>query len=149
MFRTTTTPVTVRVKVRDELLDVEVMIRQAERSATKTRVYVSLDAAATGQRAVDGLLPRDDAGKIRYTVRGDFPDVDLAFDRSNRYQSRVWREVAEATFAVWDAPFAGSFSRSAGCTCTCSPGFVLRDSRGLDVWLMARVVAATPAVTTS
>jgi hypothetical protein len=63
-----------------------------------------------------------------YTSRGDFPALDKAFDKMNREIVAAKREVFEAALKALGFEFAKGqvkFSRKAGCSCGCSPGFIL------------------------
>lgn len=73
------------------------------------------------------------------STRGDGSDEDRAWKRYNREELRLQREVlAQATAAMPElAEQLGklSFSRKAGCSCGCSPGFVGTAWTNQDVWL--------------
>lgn len=74
-----------------------------------------------------------------YTKKGDDPQADADWKRYNREEIRLMREVVEEAVAQ-DPVLAAqlgrfSFSRKAGCSCSCSPGFVA-EGRGMqDVWI--------------
>lgn len=67
------------------------------------------------------------------TRRGDFPEVDKAWDRYNKQHVRIVRDAIVAVLNEmvgyrYDVKAADvRFSRKAGCTCNCSPGFILSD----------------------
>lgn len=84
-----------------------------------TRTYVSIEDVDLGDHPP-------------YSVKGEDPTNDAAWRAYNHRElvamklklSRV-RPVLEATFGM--APGAQwSFSRKAGCSCPCSPGFILK-----------------------
>jgi hypothetical protein len=81
------------------------------------------------------------------SVRGDGSDEDRAWKRYNREELRLQRElVAQAYVAVPElaADLGGlSFSRKAGCSCGCFPGFIAEGRGTQDVW-----VTRTPATPT-
>lgn len=93
---------------------------------TKPRVYVSVD---------ESLMPSEEG--LEFTVRGENPEMDKAWDKHNRAIVAVWREAAEE--ALMGTLFHGyklAFSKYAGCSCPCSPGFILQvpmRDRGLDL----------------
>lgn len=62
-----------------------------------------------------------------YTRRGEFPEVDRAFDKMNRMIIRVQRQILDAALKTLGVVVTkAEFSQKAGCRCGCSPGFILR-----------------------
>lgn len=55
------------------------------------------------------------------SVRGDSSDEDKAWKKFNREEIRLRRQV------FTQLGFVGAFSRKAGCSCGCSPGFRTND----------------------
>lgn len=73
------------------------------------------------------------------SVRGDGSDADQAWRRYNREEIRLMREVVEEAFAA-DPELAEQlgkvvFSKKAGCSCGCSPGFIAEGRDNQDVWI--------------
>jgi len=62
-----------------------------------------------------------------YTLRGEYPELDKAFDKMNREIVAEKRKVLRAVLkALGEEDVKDSFSRKAGCKCGCSPGFILK-----------------------
>lgn len=59
------------------------------------------------------------------SILGEDPELDAQWRKYNREEIRLMREAAQATIDAigWDAGKL-SFSRKAGCSCPCSPGFI-------------------------
>lgn len=96
----------------------------------KTRVYVSGEDDVDFSPAYAATeLDRQTSGQ-GYVGRGYSPETDKLFDALNRQVVRNQRAVlAQARIAVpeLDAILGNNtfgFSRHAGCSCSCSPGFV-------------------------
>ena len=95
------------------------------RIGLKTRVYVSgaenvnFEPAYELERATGGMKPR-----------GDVPEVDKMYDRLNRQVIKNKRSVIENAIAEFPVladlldAIKFNFSRYAGCSCPCSPGFI-------------------------
>jgi hypothetical protein len=87
-----------------------------------TRTYVDISDVNLG-------------GHPPYSMKGDDPTNDAAWRAFNRKElnamklklSRV-RPVLERVFGMAPGAF-WSFSRKAGCSCSCSPGFVMKGSQ--------------------
>jgi hypothetical protein len=71
---------------------------------------------------------------------GDGSDEDKAWKAYNRAELKMMKEVATKTFALWDVEFKGNYSRTAGCSCGCSPAFILKDDKGRYMWLTVKEV---------
>jgi hypothetical protein len=103
---------------------------------TKPRVYVSLP---------EGMLPSDSAldalasklgATSKYTRRGEFPELDKAWDAHNRAIIKAERDVLMPLLKGTQFEGKASFSRKAGCSCGCSPGFILENGRrGFQLWV--------------
>lgn len=107
--------------------------------------------------------PREKFGKSRVFVwgapepemilpapkeRGVDPENDKAYDRYNRSLVRIQKAhliaAMEAGLIPGDERMTARFSRKAGCSCSCSPGFILEDAWGLvDYHLTITTVEAT------
>jgi len=77
--------------------------------------------------------------------RGVDPENDKAYDRFNRAQVRIWK--AHLVAAMEEGLMPGGervkpiFSRKAGCSCPCSPGFILNGTWGfVDYHVTVRTV---------
>jgi len=80
--------------------------------------------------------------KPLYTHRGDDPENDKAWKSYNRDEVRVMRAFADralpdACNALGiDVPIELKYSRKAGCSCGCSPGFIATGGGNeRDVWV--------------
>lgn len=63
-----------------------------------------------------------------HTRRGEFPSLDQAWNKYNRQVVAAQRLVLETALDhIVKEPGRMSFSRKAGCSCGCSPGFILKD----------------------
>jgi hypothetical protein len=77
-----------------------------------------------------------------YSIRGEDKDLDRAWDKYNRRLVSCQRAALEALKAAEVLDYSkASFSRYAGCTCPCSPGWNMTDLKfqGMyatrwDVW---------------
>lgn len=117
------------VKVGDITIQVAVSRGWNKDDRKKARVYVS------GADDVDfteayAATNADAEKKGSYPIRGDYPETDKMFDRLNRQVIKNERALVEAAIAASPelAALVGStklhFSRHAGCSCPCSPGFI-------------------------
>ena len=69
-----------------------------------------------------------------YGQRGENADNDKGWDLYNAEEKRIMRVVLDKVFAEIDSRLGlkaekMSFSRTAGCSCGCSPGFMLKGLR--------------------
>lgn len=65
-----------------------------------------------------------------YTVRGEYPEVDKAWDQFNRQLIKAKREVIHALDSAVELNIGDrkiAWRWNAGCACGCSPGFLVRD----------------------
>lgn len=133
--------------------DVTVVIRPGEpepawsrKKPRKARLYVN---------APDSWLPPSD--HLKFTIKGDDPEMDAEWRRYNNAEIHAKREAikyARAAFslksvndpmhctdnAFYTADLGSKqwkFSRKAGCSCRCSPGFVAKNNEllGADIWI--------------
>lgn len=74
-----------------------------------------------------------------YSRRGDDAENDKAWRKYNRTESELARAAIEAAFPQFGK---SSFSRYAGCSCPCSPGFISQVLRGGEGWIDVRLAAA-------
>ncbi len=72
-----------------------------------------------------------------YTVKGEWPALDKAFNKMNREIVAAKREVLVAALAALEITDLGkaSFSKNAGCQCGCSPGFIFSESIAKDLFI--------------
>lgn len=98
----------------------------------KARVYV-WDAP---EPAIELPAPKE---------RGVDPENDKAYDRFNKAQVRIWKAHLVAAMEAGLVPggerVTARFSRKAGCSCTCSPGFILDGAWGfVDYHITVKMV---------
>lgn len=96
---------------------------------SKPRIYVSdvVDYDETETHAAIEKAAADAGCESIYTRRGDFPTIDKAFDVHNRFIVQTKKDVIDAAIAANAlTPFEVQFSRFAGCSCGCSPGFIAK-----------------------
>ena len=62
-----------------------------------------------------------------YSVKGDDPSNDKAWRRYNKMECELARAAIAATFPEFGK---SAFSRYAGCSCPCSPGFISKSLVG-------------------
>jgi hypothetical protein len=137
----------VRIEYVGELFDVEYSYRDIDyrKPLKKRRLYIStdekFDELATWLAPTpcyedfpyltftkyDGTVLTEGTA---YTSKGEYPDVDRAWSKHNRAQVRGWKTVIER---IEGERFR--FSRHAGCSCPCSPGFVGTVAKGGDIYI--------------
>lgn len=143
--------VQVGITLRGQKVVVDVQVREAETCdrvkdpTYPTRIHVDLDDTEAARQR-DELFPKDAEGNLNYTVRGADPEVDRAWDRGNREYVLIGTELIKAVGAVWDADLKPKFSRKGGCSCGCSPAWIIDDDHGHDIWLTAREACDTDDV---
>ena len=90
-----------------------------------------------------------DAGYPRpaYTIRGEDPENDKAWDAYNRAELKAMRTAIKGAFAEAGLTVPGTFgfSRKAGCSCGCTAGFVHSEARAEDHISMATFGGSFPA----
>jgi len=110
------------------------------RSRKKGRVFTSVPREmldAVPRPSVDDF-PHLDLPDI-HTRRGEYPEVDKAWDRHNRALVKVWREWTTAALEQVFGEGKVHFSRKAGCACGCSPGFIASQVPWhTDVWVSVK-----------
>lgn len=67
-----------------------------------------------------------------FSVKGDDPENDKAWRAYNRAESDLARTAIAAAYPEFGK---SNFSRYAGCSCACSPGFISRELRGVHGFL--------------
>lgn len=106
-----------------------VLVTERERDwrerASKPRAFV-------GGSAVEPAWEHPPFG----SSRGDGSDEDKAWRKFNREELRLRKLVLKAVGVE------GKFSRRAGCSCPCSPGFVTERGvrQGWDAWVVAETL---------
>lgn len=90
-------------------------VRKSNNKTGRIRVFVS------GEGTPDLPVPTP-------SIKGDNKQLDLEWKRYNREEVRLQRELIEEALAA-DPELAARlgklvFSRKAGCSCSCSPGFI-------------------------
>lgn len=86
----------------------------------KTRISTDYDAGSAGN-----VLARFGVEQPLYTLRGEDPENDKAWDRFNRLQVRLIKEPVRAWLdAHGMSDVKVNWSRKAGCSCGCSPAFI-------------------------
>lgn len=107
--------------------------------------------------------PRDKAGKSRVyvwdapdpdialpapTIRGEVPEVDKAYGRYNRAVVRIQKAHLVAAMEQGLLPDIQGIRHSvkAGCSCTCSPGFIIDTHTGFDYHLKITVIEEAEAL---
>jgi len=94
----------------------------------RTRIFVStpdeFDDLATARypHPVKEMFPALALESV-YTSRGDYPEVDKAWDQFNRAYTKG-QSLVLAAIAHLTGVDEFRFDRRAGCTCPCSPGFI-------------------------
>jgi len=100
------------------------------RNQTKTRV--SMEIPSDVMETMIGVHPP-------YTMVGEDPENDKAWKAYNRAEVRTMKAgLLEANAAFNFLPADGwelTFSRKAGCSCGCSPAFILKTSTGGFLWI--------------
>lgn len=147
------TPWTATTFVDGISTEVTARARHYKERAKHARIYVDFDEYEARHRVhpnpEPGMfaelgLPMGGNGKPHvYTTRGQFPEVDKAWDRANRDYARMAREVASQALAGVGLrlPERMKYSRRAGCTCPCSPGIVTSGmfvpglGDNVDIWV--------------
>lgn len=113
-------------------LTVTVVFSDYRERRNKTRIHIS------GQAQPDMEQPE-------YTIKGQDPENDAAWRRYNRAEIKLMRIAIQKGIARFysetDADIAGllgcgldkfDFSRYAGCSCPCSPGFIMERMAYMD-----------------
>lgn len=114
----------------------------------RSAVHVTADAEEAADSVLAELARRERAlGDRRCSTRGEFPDVDELYDDLNHRRAivggRLARQALRDAAALFDdAPnlTKARYSRTAGCSCPCSPGLrvpggLYADGRRVYVWV--------------
>jgi hypothetical protein len=151
LMRPTGATLQVRVQASDGKL-YEVRVRpENETRGKKARVYVhgSFDKACASE-ALAGFAATVGAPSV-FTQRGQFPALDKAWDAFNGWiveqkRQALYLVMEELVDDAEELLEGATFSRKAGCSCGCSPGFVV-DGLPLnrDVWVEEVQPKAAPA----
>jgi hypothetical protein len=74
-----------------------------------------------------------------WTMKGEDPANDKLWKKYNRYEVALQKKLIEKAIELEMIPANVledlTFSRKAGCSCGCSPGWKSRDYRRRDVWI--------------
>jgi hypothetical protein len=103
-----------------------IYVHRTWRDRGTTRVYPHRwatrgDILAADQRVADRLPPDDS----EYAPDGIFRSLDAAWRLFKRHQVRITRADVRAKLSeLGYSDVAVRFSRNAGCSCGCSPGFI-------------------------
>lgn len=136
-----------------ELADVVVRIRK--RSATrstpteyraKTRVYVDDEVSNRDAKVAELAAEEAALGARRHSTIGEYPEVDALYRRLNRAIGTAKRDAAYAALLEVKLIHKNDkvrFSRTAGCSCPCSPGCVVDHTVTVmcvpvDIWVKAK-----------
>ena len=100
----------------------------------KTRVYVS--GVEKSKDELEKIAKEEGADTI-YTSLGDYPVLDKAWKKYNRELVKMMKEVAEKANLTNESgqPLKLNYSRKAGCSCGCSPGFIAENDYNRDIWV--------------
>lgn len=126
---------------RDETVEVSTAsVSVRVRPATKGSYGRALNPERRGKLYVFDE-PEPDMERPPYSEKGVDEELDAEWRRYNREEIRIMRGYALDALAALG--FAGStlrFSRKAGCSCGCSPGFHLdaEGLRGADIFVTAK-----------
>ena len=107
------------------------------RRAMRTNIFVSAPSLDFDPQETLGALAESLGSGTIYSDRGDFPELDKAWDKANRALIKSQRVlVSEAVKALGgEEPMKIAFSRYAGCSqCPCSPGFKIVGTPR-DIWI--------------
>lgn len=111
------------------------------RLVKKARVYVH--GPGDGAHASEVLAPFAAlvGAKSVYTKRGEHPALDKAWDALNGWiveqkEQALYAAMSQLVEPVEELIEGSKFSRKAGCSCGCSPGFVVEGlPPNRDVWV--------------
>lgn len=112
-----------------------VTLRAADRPASRARMSVFDNPDTDSQEEAIHTRAKELGAPHGWTKRGDFPEIDKMWDVMNRAIVDHKRTIAnEAAEALGIEP-SMSFSRKAGCSCGCSPGFILKAITGVQFFV--------------
>lgn len=111
---------TITIAENDEFEVTGTVVEWAKSNKTNVNTYIDMEALGHTHP--------------EYTLRGEDPESDKAWDAFNRLEVKLMKEqILKANEALHFLPKDGwkmNFSKTAGCTCGCSPAFKLTTSTG-------------------
>jgi hypothetical protein len=120
--------------------------RPSENYRAKSRAYVfgPGDGDDINSQVILGPMATLVGAPSIYTKRGEFPTLDKAWDALNAEIVARKRVVLNA--ALGEKALGALYSRTAGCRCGCSPGFILASRNGQDYFISEVKVSETKEV---
>lgn len=107
------------IEYNDKKYKATVSKQRAKKSSRKSRLFVYVD------QAIEDLTIGEHPD---YGMRGIDLELDKAWDSYNRKLLKMHRDLSLTAFSeVGVELIIEKFTRKAGCTCPCSPGFILAD----------------------
>lgn len=105
-----------------------VVSRTTREKVSKPRVYIS------GEMEKPEFEPMDFPG---YGNEADLKAYDASVKAYNKEQAKIWKRHVQAAQAEGKLPEGKvKFSMKAGCSCNCSPGFILEAELGYtEYWV--------------
>jgi hypothetical protein len=85
----------------------------------------------------DGVMDKAYGDHPPYSVKGDDLANDKAWRKYNKMESDLARAAIDAVFPEFGKSL---FSRKAGCSCPCSPGFISKSLVGGQGWIRVTLV---------
>lgn len=106
---------------------------------------ISRDRAGKARVFVWGAPEPDDSNLPAPKERGVDPENDKAYDKHNRAVVRIQKAHLVAAMELGLLPSTEElrFSRKAGCSCPCSPGFIANIREGYDYHITVKTVEVT------
>lgn len=107
--------------------------RDSRRNSINSKAYVcDVDRVEPSPSLAEIHARAVELGAVNgYTVRGAYPEIDKMWDEHNRQIVAAKRDLFLAALRAGDPTWTGlsagdklTFSRKAGCSCGCSPGFI-------------------------
>jgi hypothetical protein len=108
-----------------------------ERREKKSRAYVwGPGDERSPSKEFQALADHIGAPSV-YTEKGAYPPLDKAFKKMNAEIVAAKRDALDAALVALGAENIGpvKFSRKAGCSCGCSPGFIFQESWGKAIYV--------------
>lgn len=125
---------TIQVLAENDTFIVKGLLADWDTRSTKTRI--SANVSTEEMVAAIGEQPA-------YSTRGEDPENDAAWRAYNRAEVKTMKaQIMEANAQLNFLPADGfklTFSKTAGCSCGCSPAFILAISTGRRLGNFARV----------
>lgn len=124
---------------------------------SKTRVYGALEALAPDLNALEPQWVSEPGATCVRTLREKETAVGVEVDDATKLKGKIWRAWRDGTKSivaerlstlieklieqgVIELPSAkATFSHKAGCSCGCSPGYILSDRVEIDGWKPADI----------